>query len=186
MTEQTTDKKASDFIVSKEDNPKIRKRKCIDLMKRTIEMIGPNSVNITQMERQFFFEWHTIRKWFNSLIDSVPQDKISTIAAKAEQSITDTLRDCERIIVDPNTPNDVKVAAIRAKNDALKTQASLLESYKRKEKASDKIELSGKVDMPEIIFSIPKELEGFIKKEEHKCSDDDPKVQQVQTDKKSE
>lgn len=127
--------------ITKDTHPKIRKEECIKEMKKIIEVIGPHAVPRNQMAEKYFFQWHTIDKWLNSLIGAVPKEQIDIIGSKAEQAIDKAIKECSMIIATPGIKASDKTAALNTLNQTLKTQVELLEAYGRKIKVPEKLEI---------------------------------------------
>ena len=127
--------------ITKDTHPKIRKEECIKEMKKIMEIVGPHAVPRNQMAEKYFFQWHTINKWLNSLIGAVPKEQIDIIGSKAEQAIDRAIKECMMIIVTPGIRTSDKTAALSTLNQTLKTQVELLEAYGRKVKVPERIEV---------------------------------------------
>lgn len=143
--------------ITKDTHPKIRKAECIKEMQNIIEMIGPHAVPRNQMVKRYFFDWHTIDKWLNSLIGAVPKEQIDFIGSKAEQAIDKAIRDCTMIIATPGLKPSDKTGALSTLNQILKTQVELLEAYGRKAKVEERLNVSG--NLPAIFNLVEKSVE---------------------------
>jgi len=158
------------IVYTKEINPKLRKEECIGEIKEIINSIGANSVNRNYLAKKYVFDWHTVNGWINSILMATPQEEISLIATKAEQTILKALARCEKIISDPETNTRDKISAINAMNDTLKVQKDILEAYGRKLKVADKVNMNidGAIDINKMTVAqsfnlIKQEMASLIK-----------------------
>jgi len=151
-----TDESQSVHTVKTDELPKsIRKQNCLKEIEDTINLIGPNP-NITQIAKKYGFAWNTVRDWTRKIFLGRMKEPIDLIAHKAEESLANGLRFCERMIVNPNIDDDTKLTALRIMLDFLKGQAEILERYGRKPKATDNLNVT---NLPAQFTLIEKSIE---------------------------
>lgn len=149
------------------DTPlKIKRARCIREIHKILEDLGPWSINISDLSKQFFVRWETVKGWFNGILKSLDAESIDNISRKGEMMIDGHLKRLEDIA---ETGDDKdRVAATRASFKGLDTLGNWLERFGRKQKVADKLEVSGKLRN-----KMEVEIIEIQKKEDEQGEDDD-------------
>jgi hypothetical protein len=124
-----------------------RKLNCLNEIRETIEKKGPFNINEAELSRKYNFDYHTVDKWVVKILQEIPQDNVNTLRIKMETGLLKALSVLESIMNDESlTPEE------RGKASSSFIQGSVpitrfLESWNRKHKEEQKINLTGKVEL---------------------------------------
>lgn len=131
----------------------VRKRKCLTEMRDQIRLIGTFSVNKTQLSNKYGFEWHTVNRWFTNILKETPPENLNNIKVMGESGLRKSLAQLEKTIVNPNSTDNLKLNAIKAFNETIKSYTEFLEQYNMKDKVIEglKVEVGGNLDIERIV-----------------------------------
>lgn len=127
--------------IPEEWSPKKRKAYAIFEIERTIELLGVDNLNKAQLSRKYHFNWHTIDSWITNIILAIPKEQINLIASKAEFRVNRAFERLAKIAVDPGATIQDRISAEKEIREANASQIKILESYGRKSKVPEQVEL---------------------------------------------
>jgi hypothetical protein len=123
-------------------NPKcIRKKECIDEIRKYINLNAISSLNKYALAKKYEFDWHTIDKWVENILKEFPDEKIEYVRKRAEMALNHLLNQNERIILNQEIDVNTRMRAMDNMLKTIETQIKVLESFNRKPKTAELIEI---------------------------------------------
>jgi hypothetical protein len=130
----------------------LRRRMCLEEMRKTINQIGPWSINKSNLARKYHFQRWTIDKWFRHLMKDIPPERIEVITNMGMATIQRSLSTCERIIANKDSSSMSKLKAVEKMNDTLKLMAPYMEAFNLKGKvAEEHIVVTANLDLNRVL-----------------------------------
>jgi len=118
----------------------IKRRRCIIEIRETIEDLGPWSVNKSELARKYYVNWHTVDGWMKGVLKSLNRESLENISSMGEKLITKSLKELESLILRGKSRD--RISAIATMNKTLDSLRSWLESFGRKNKVAEKIDIN--------------------------------------------
>jgi len=113
-------------------------------LKDIIERIGEWNINFLQLQREWGIPTSTLYRWRNEIVKEVGLISVENVGREIEQSIIHNLKVCRMLLVQAQGVKE-KCEVIKTFNDCQEGYTKFIESYGKKIKIPEQINVDGQV-----------------------------------------
>ena len=122
---------------------KTPKPKMLETLLETIQLVGYDNLNFTQMEREYGWYRKTLKKWAERILQTIPEDILIKEKGRVYHSFLGNKKEIGRLKEDYKNDPDTLIKLIDQERKLCESQAKVWEAFGLKDKLADKLEVEG-------------------------------------------
>ena len=128
-------------MTRKKGNKGIAKEKRIKLILDLIRENGLSAVNYEKLAEQHKVSVRTIKRYVKEIQEKHPRTDVDTLSFRLSDDYEKTIKECNKILSNPEIELRVRLEAMRTLDKLAGGYTKILESYGKKTKVADKLEV---------------------------------------------